>query len=56
VAARNISAGSRITADDLTWKRPGKGIDPRDYDIVVGSKTSQNIDVDTVLNWNHLAL
>lgn len=51
VAARTIPAGKVIDAADITWKRPGRGIDPRDFDRLIGSKSVQNIDEDTVLQW-----
>lgn len=51
VAARTIPAGQNIVADDLTWKRPGSGIDPRDYDMVLGKTSLRNIAEDAVLTW-----
>lgn len=51
VAARAIPAGKVIDAADITWKRPGRGIDPRDFDRLIGSQSVQNIDEDTVLQW-----
>lgn len=56
VAARAIPAGKIIDAADITWKRPGRGIDPRDFDRVIGSKAQQNIAEDTVLQWGMLCL
>ena len=54
VAARDIPAGSRISRDDLTWKRPAHGISPRNYDEVLGMKARADIAEDTVLRWNLL--
>ena len=55
VAARRIPKGKVINAGDLTWKRPGQGIDPREYDRVIGLKAGREIEEDTVLTWNLLS-
>jgi len=52
VAARDIAEGQQIVADDLTWKRPGKGIDPRDYERLIGSSAKCDIAEDCVLQWD----
>lgn len=52
VSARSIPAGKRIVAEDVTWKRPGNGIDPRDYDCIIGKTARTDIDGDTVLRWS----
>jgi len=51
VAARLIPAGKKAEPQDITWKRPGRGIDPRDYDRLIGSTVKESIDEDTVLQW-----
>jgi sialic acid synthase SpsE len=51
VAARAIPCGKVVEAEDLTWKRPGKGVDPREYDRLIGRKASENIGEDTILQW-----
>jgi len=52
VAARRIPKGKVIDDGDLTWKRPGQGIDPREYDRVIGLRAAQEIEEDSVLAWN----
>ena len=52
VAAKDIKANSLIQASDITWKRPGLGIDPRDLSQLVGMKSKKDIESDTVLQWN----
>jgi sialic acid synthase SpsE len=52
VAARLIPAGKTVVPQDITWKRPAKGIDPRDYDRLIGSTVKETIDEDTVLQWS----
>jgi len=51
VAANAIPCGRAIVADDITWKRPGTGIDPREYKRVIGKRPNRDIDKDTVLRW-----
>ncbi len=49
VAAKNINKGEIITADMLTWKRPGTGINADRYEEIIGKKTTQDITEDTIL-------
>ena len=51
VAARDIPVGAVIEAGDLTWKRPAKGIDPREFDNLLGRQAVKDIIEDTVLKW-----
>jgi N,N'-diacetyllegionaminate synthase len=37
VAARSIAAGKKVTAGDVTFKRPGTGVEPWDLSRVTGS-------------------
>ena len=54
VAARAIPAGTRVTLDMLTVKRPGYGIKPRMLDAVVGRVARVDIDEDEILTWDML--
>ena len=54
VAARNIKKGAKLTAEDLTWKRPAHGISPRHYPDVLGMTALCDIEEDTVLKWGLL--
>jgi sialic acid synthase SpsE len=40
-----------ITRDMLTYKRPGTGISPRLFDLVVGRTARQDIAPDTTITW-----
>ena len=51
VAARTISAGSTITRDDLTFKRPAHGISPRNIEELLGKTAREKIEEDSVLQW-----
>lgn len=54
VAARDIKAGSIITAEDITWKRPAEGIPPFEIDRVIGKKAARDIAEDEVIEWSAL--
>ncbi len=49
IAARDISEGSIITEDDITFKRPGTGIEPKYYSMVVGRVAKRNIKRDAII-------
>ncbi len=52
VSARMIPAGKKIESQDITWKRPGSGIDPREFYSLIGRQSNTSIQEDTVLQWN----
>ncbi|MBL4810191.1 MAG: N-acetylneuraminate synthase family protein [Phycisphaerales bacterium] len=47
VSTRDIPAGTTITKEMLTIKRPGTGIPPYKLNQILGSKTTQPIEADT---------
>ena len=51
VAAVSIPAGTRITRDMLTVKRPGHGIKPKFLEVVVGRTAAVDIDEDEIVTW-----
>ena len=55
VACRSILAGSIISLDDLTWKRPAHGISPKLIDQVVGRKARNMIAEDDIITWDQLS-
>ena len=54
VAKKLIPQGKVIQEEDLTWKRPGTGISPRDIDLVIGKKTKRSIKEDEILLWEYI--
>lgn len=52
VAVKSIPMGKVINASDITWKRPSNGIDPRDFDRLLGCKATVDISEDTILQWS----
>lgn len=51
VAAADIVAGTEITAEMLTVKRPGFGIAPKHLPIVVGRHAKVDIPFDEIVTW-----
>jgi len=54
VASKNISKGTIIDHEHLTWKRPANGISPRNIENVLGKKALRDIDDDEILQWDIL--
>lgn len=54
VTARPVAKGQRLTGADLTWKRPARGISPRNYEKVLGMAARHDLAEDTVLQWTDL--
>ena len=50
-SSKPIAKGASITRDMLTYKRPGTGISPRFFDLVIGRTAKQDIPEDTTLTW-----
>ncbi len=55
VLARDVIAGHQLTAEDLTYKRPGTGVSPLHWDEVLNRRTSTALQADHVLQWQDLA-
>jgi len=51
VAASDIPAGTEITREMLTTKRPGYGIAPKHLEVVLGRPARVDIEADDVLTW-----
>ncbi len=50
VARRAVKSGSRLAPDDLTFKRPGDGLEPAWYDRVIGKRVARDIACDEQLD------
>jgi sialic acid synthase SpsE len=53
-SACNIPPGTTLTREMLTYKRPGTGISPRFFDMVIGRVARVEIPEDTTLTWEML--
>ena len=54
VAARDIPAGQQITSEDIVCKRPGNGIQPKDWAKLLGKTTKVPIEADTLIRYDDL--
>jgi N-acetylneuraminate synthase len=52
VAAQNIKAGEILSEKNLIIKRPGHGISPIHWDLVLGKKATCDIEDDLPLDWS----
>lgn len=50
VAARDIECGEIIGENDITYKRPGTGIEPKYYEFVVGRRAIRRIEKDQIIS------
>ncbi|MFH1745465.1 MAG: N-acetylneuraminate synthase family protein [Planctomycetota bacterium] len=55
VAARDIQAGTLLTPEMLTSKRPAGGIAPDQIESLLDRRVTRDISYDTVLTWDMLA-
>ena len=54
VSAATIPAGTVLSAEELTLRRPGDGIAPCDWERVIGRRAAVDIPGDTTLTWDML--
>ena len=54
VATREIAAGTVITAEMVTAKRPAIGIEPRHYEMVIGRKVVTDIASGAPITWEFI--
>lgn len=54
VVSRDLPAGSLLTPDVMTYKRPGTGISPLFWDEVIGKQLIKSCDADHILQWSDL--
>ena len=52
VASAEIPAGTKISRQMLTTKRPGYGIKPKEIDLLVGRLARVDIHVDDMITWD----
>ena len=54
VAARSIQTGEMLNEDNVVFKRPGTGIDPREWTKACGRRSQVNIPADALITWEML--
>jgi N-acetylneuraminate synthase len=55
VLQRPLKAGDIISAGDIAVKRPGRGIEPKHFEGLVGRRVARDLEVDSLLQWSDLA-
>ena len=51
----DVTAGTELTEEMLTYKRPGTGVSPVHWDEVIGRTAARDLERDHVLQWEDLA-
>jgi Sialic acid synthase len=54
VLKQNVYKGDTLTEDNLTYKRPGTGISPLNWDEVIGKKVISDLQDDHILQWSDI--
>ena len=52
IATKPIKKGELLTEENIFPKRPGSGIEPKYYDIIVGKIATCDIEEDKILEWS----
>lgn len=52
VAARDIKKGERVTAGDIDYKRPGRGIPPNLDHLLLGQVATRDLEADDLISWS----
>lgn len=53
--ARDVAAGEALTAENLRIVRPGFGLPPKFYDVMLGKRVNRALAAGTPLAWDHVA-
>lgn len=54
VYTRNLLAGHVLTEEDLTSKRPGTGISPEFFRMLIGRRINSDVKEDTLVKWEQI--
>ena len=52
VLSKKVKKGDILSHDNITWKRPGVGIEPSEIDSLIGKVCIKNLDEDHIINWD----
>jgi pseudaminic acid synthase len=52
--AKDIKAGEELTKENIRIIRPGFGIEPKYYDLLLGKRLQRDLKMGTPLTWDHL--
>jgi len=54
VTIKTIKKGEKITTENVDIKRPGHGVEPKYFDVILGKVASKNIGEDQVMEWEYI--
>ena len=54
VAKRELKAGTTLSKEDITCKRPATGIHPYEIDNIIGKSLNRNLQMDEPIKWEDL--
>ena len=54
VANKNLELGHKITLKDISFKSPGKGLEPHQYNLIVNKKLIKKIIKDEKFTFKHV--
>ena len=49
--SKDKQPGESIARQDITFQRPGYGIQPKDIDLIIGKKINKKVSAGSVLEW-----
>lgn len=52
--SRDVKAGELITAENIRIVRPGFGIAPKYYDILIGRRVNKDLSKGSAMSWEHI--
>ena len=56
VANKNLELGHKITLKDISFKSPGKGLEPHQYNLIVNKKLIKKIIKDEKFTFKHVKM
>ena len=54
VLVDTLNKGDILSNNDITFKRPGSGIDPSDIDKIIGKCINKDLEADHILTWEDI--
>ena len=52
--AKDLQAGDTLTPENLRIIRPGHGVPPRDYDLLLGMRVNRELKMGTAMRWEYV--
>jgi sialic acid synthase SpsE len=52
--SKDVKGGEILTRDNVRIVRPGLGLPPKSFDLVIGKKVKMDLQIGTPLSWDHL--